>query len=90
MPDNLSYLSGSTILYNAYHRDGAVVESDAVADTGINIGDYMQGTNAFVRFTAVVTDKNLKPGINTLVNWADGTVDDTILRDYVTIAVDKK
>ena len=90
LPDNLSYLSGSTILYNAHHRDGAVVESDAVPDTGINIGDYMQGTNAFVRFTAVVTDKNLKPGINTLVNWADGTVDDTILRDYVTIAVDKK
>lgn len=40
LPEGLSYIPGSTILYNNNLTDGKAVNDDIVAESGMNIGDY--------------------------------------------------
>lgn len=88
LPDNLEYVSGSTVLYNVNHPNGLVLDTDAVvADNGINIGAYTAGSNAFVRFTAKVVDEDLAWGSNTLVNWSRASVGETVQQDAVSVIV---
>lgn len=87
--DNLQYVPGSTILYNANHPNGAVYNEDTLTTTGVNIGNYQTNGNAFVRFTAIVVDKSLEYGSNTLVNWIKGTDENVALQDYATVMVQK-
>lgn len=89
LPEALEYVSGSTILYNATWPDGASTVQDTLVTTGINIGGYSVGANAYIRFTAKVTDTNLKVGSNTLVNWTRGTVNEIVLQDYASVIVNK-
>lgn len=89
LPKNMTYVKGSTKLYNANHPDGVAVLSDTVTTTGINIGSYTSGSNAYVRFAAIVTDKNLVCGNNKLVNWAQIGVGDETLQDSADVAVAK-
>ena len=87
LPDNLEYVSGSTVLYNTNHPDGLVLDTDAVVDNGINIGSYTAGANAFVRFTAKVVDEDLAWGSNTLVNWSRASVGETVQQDAASVIV---
>ena len=89
LPEDLEYVPGSTILYNATWPDGVAIDQDDVTTTGINIGSYEIGANAYIRFTAKVTDTNLKVGSNTLVNWTRGTVNEIVLQDYASVIVNK-
>lgn len=89
LPADLEYVPGSTILYNATWPDGATTNQDTVTTTGVNIGNYTIGANAYIRFTAKVTDTNLKTGSNTLVNWTRGTVNGIVLQDYASVIVNK-
>lgn len=73
LPNNLEYVKGSTVIYNANHKDGAAIKTDTIVTTGLNIGDYKVGTNAYIRFQAVVKDKSLSCGDNRLINWAKAT-----------------
>lgn len=88
LPPNLDYIPGTTKLYNAEY-DGAKVDQDTIAKTGINIGNYTPGSNAYVRFSAKVVDVNLAPGSNTLVNWSKGGVGPVTLQDYAAAVVQK-
>lgn len=92
LPENLRYIEGSTVLYNADHEAGMILdtESDDLTTDGINIGNYGAGANAYIRFTVEVVDESLEPGSNALVNWAKGTVDDTALSDYAVVMVNKE
>lgn len=88
LPANMQYVAGSTVLYNVNHPNGLVLDTDAVvADNGINIGAYTAGSNAFVRFTAKVVDVDLAWGSNTLVNWGQVSVGETMLQDHAEVVV---
>ena len=88
LPSNLEYVAGSTLLYNSKY-DGASVDQDSVVTTGINIGNYAAGANAYIRFTAKVVDMDLADGSNTLVNWAQCGVGQITLQDYAAVVVKK-
>lgn len=89
LPNNMKYVAGSTILYNSNHPNGGAIKENTVTTTGINIGSYGKGANAYVRFTAEVVDNSLACGHNTLVNWARGTVNQTLIQDYATVTLSK-
>ncbi len=88
LPSNLKYVAGTTKLYNAKY-DGAKIDQDTIATTGINIGNYTPNSNAYVRYTAEVVDENLACGSNTLVNWVKAGVGETTLQDYAAVVVNK-
>lgn len=89
LPEALEYVPGSTILYNGTYPEGASCAQDTLVTTGVNIGGYSVGANAYIRFTVRVTDTNLKVGSNTLVNWTRGTVNEIVLQDYASVIVNK-
>lgn len=91
LPTNLRYVEGSTVLYNNDHQAGMTLDdkSDNLTTTGINIGSYTAGSNAFIRFTVEVVDESLECGSNALVNWAKGTVNNEALSDYATVMLNK-
>ena len=89
LPNNAKYIDGSTRLYNTNHPNGAIVNQDKVATTGINIGTYLAGANAYVRFTAEIVDKNLQAGSNTLVNWSQAGVGQKVIQDYTSVHLTK-
>lgn len=91
LPDGLKYIEGSTLLVNANYPDGGNVEQDNIITTGINIGGYTPGSNAFIRFQAEIVDENLADeGATGLVNWAQGGVGQVTIQDYATVRVEKK
>lgn len=90
LPDGLKYIEGSTLLVNANYPDGGNVEQDNIITTGINIGGYTPGSNAFIRFQAEIVDENLADeGATGLVNWAQGGVGQVTIQDYATVRVEK-
>lgn len=89
LPENLQYVNGSTKLFNSNHPTGTNILTDSVADYGINIGNYAEGANAYVRFTAKVVDNSLQHGPNTLVNWSQCGIGSITLQDYATVTVNK-
>lgn len=88
LPPNLDYIPGTTKLYNVEY-DGGIL-SEGINTTGVNIGNYTSGSNAYVRFSAKVVDVNLAPGSNTLVNWSKAGVGPVTLNDYATAVVQKQ
>lgn len=90
LPTNLVYIPGSTKLYNSNNPDGRDIGEDTVATTtGINIGHYDEGANAYIRFTARVVDATLEVGSNTLVSWSQACVSGVTLQDYATVTLQK-
>lgn len=88
LPTNMQYVAGSTVLYNSNHPNGLVLDTDdVVEDSGINIGSYTAGSNAFVRFTAKVEDVDLAWGSNTLVNWSQASVGETAMQVPAAVVV---
>lgn len=89
LPNNVEYVPGSTRIWNSSY-DGATATTDnLVNEKGINIGSYAPGANAYVRFRAKVVDNNLAYGSNTIVNWAQSSVGDTVLQDYANVHLTK-
>ena len=89
LPENMQYVEDSTILFNFNHPNGHPMpdERGRVIDSGIDIGHYNQGANAYVRFSAVVIDKSLETDSNTLVNWSQASVDKVTLQDYACVHI---
>lgn len=71
LPKGMTYVAGSTVVANSNYPNGQAV-ADGVTTTGINIGAYSPGANAWVRFSAKVAanDKLTICGPNTLKNVA--------------------
>ena len=69
LPKGLSYVAGTTSLANS-KTNGAYekVSDNLTTASGINIGSYAPGGNAYVKFTAKVNGADLKCGINKLTN----------------------
>ncbi len=89
LPANMEYVKGSTYLYNSVYQDGVQIKDDTLVTTGINIGSYTANGNAYVRFTAKVTDKSLQCGKNQLVNWAGVTASNKTNKDDASVMVNK-
>lgn len=89
LPENLAYVSGSTVLYNVNHKEGISIEQDAIVTTGITIGDYAEGSNAIIRFSAKVVDNSLAYGKNTLVTWGRISVGDEVIQHKAEVIVQK-
>lgn len=89
LPNNVEYVPGSTKIWNQGFTGATVDQDDIITEKGINIGNYGPGANAIIRFRAKVVDKNLACGSNTVVNWAHGTVGDTVLQDYANVHLTK-
>lgn len=89
LPSNLRYVEGSTVLYNGNHPTGLHLDTDDVINGGVNVGSYDADANAFIRFTAEVVDDNLACGSNTLINWAQVRVGDTVVKDDARVHLTK-
>lgn len=71
LPANVSYIAGSTYLKNAANPNAKQVSDNLTTATGINIGNYTAGSNAFVKFSAKVNaSAEVFCGITTLTNVA--------------------
>jgi len=89
MPNNVEYVKGSTVLYNANHAKGATVNQDTLITSGINIGAYEGNSNAIIRFRGKVVDKNLSCGKNEITNWAQVGVAKNTKQDAAKLMVTK-
>ncbi len=89
LPSNLRYVEGSTKLMNANHPSGDPVAEDYLVNEGLKIGSYSANANAYLLFTAEVVDDNLACGSNTLINWAQARVGDTVVKDDAQVKVAK-
>ena len=89
LPTNMEYVENSTYLYNSNYQSGKLLPENTLTTTGLNIGSYNARGNAYVRFTAKVTDKSLACGNNQLVNWASSTVDSKVTKDDASVMVAK-
>lgn len=56
LPTGLSYISGSTQIYNTKHPKGVTLSDNIITDNGINIGDYAPGSNAWIYFDATASE----------------------------------
>lgn len=56
LPTGLSYINGSTQIYNAKHPQGVTLSDNIITDMGVNIGNYAPGANAWIYFD-VATSK---------------------------------
>ena len=85
LPTNVEYVPNSTYLRNTNYPNWVQLKDDdrTVVTTGINIGSYFAGGDAYVRFTGKVVDKSLSCGKNQLVNWANVTVSGSSIKDAV-------
>ncbi|MCQ2570849.1 MAG: LPXTG cell wall anchor domain-containing protein [Candidatus Saccharibacteria bacterium] len=72
LPNGISYVKGSTVLYNAANTNGKTLGDGIVSADGINIGDYAKGTEATVYFYATVNTPADECKDSTLRNVAKG------------------
>lgn len=92
LPAGLSYVPGTSYLYNAVtNGQWSKVSDNVVTANGINIGTYAPNGNAYVSFKAKVTDADKLPkcGVNTLVNTATVETDNGGKSDTANIEVNK-
>lgn len=92
LPQGVSYVPGSTMLYNNKLPQGKQLSDNITTKDGVNIGHYAPGANAFVVFKAKVAanDALAVCDINTLINKATVETDYGKKTDDATITVTKK
>lgn len=89
LPSNLRYVPGTIKIKNGSHPNGDTVDGDALVTGGLKVGSYGKNSNVYLMFTAEVVDDNLACGSNTLVNWAQAMVGDTVGQDFARVVVQK-
>jgi uncharacterized repeat protein (TIGR01451 family) len=91
LPANVSYVAGTTKLYNAQNPNGKVLTDEVTTDKGVNIGSHSKGANSFVVFKAKIAEAaKLTCGMNKLVNTARVITDYGVKEDVVDVTVEKK
>lgn len=90
LPKGLNYVAGSTTLKNASNPVAKTVSDNLTKKDGINIGNYTPGSNAFIRFKATVSEKDLECGKNTLKNVASAVTNNGTKSDDAIVIVDKE
>ena len=83
LPTGLTYVKGSTEVFNSANPNGAKVSDNLITNNGINIGDYAAGAHAWIYFNATVDQAVSEKCSNTLLrnviqaNGGSGTKEDT-------------
>ncbi len=54
LPAGMSYVKGTTVLYNSANKNGKTLGDGIITENGINIGNYAKGTEATIYFYATV------------------------------------
>jgi len=94
LPDHLTYVAGSTTLFNTNHLYGVHIPDDAtfigsnITNVGINIGSYLPGGDAFVRFQVQVARADIFcSGIHDLYSQAQAwlPVDTNTMRENTSL-----
>ncbi len=91
LPAGLTYVNGSTTFGNANHPAGIGASDNIANGTGINIGDYLPGANAWAIFSAKVANSENLPvcGLNMLVDNAKATTGGGSISDVANVTVQK-
>ncbi|MEO6109743.1 MAG: hypothetical protein ABIP50_01900 [Candidatus Saccharimonadales bacterium] len=91
LPAGMTYVTGSTTFGNSQHPTGVKASDNIANGTGINVGSYAAGANAWAIFSAKAPANDVLPlcGTNTLVNTGKVNVNGTSLEDTANITVDK-
>lgn len=92
LPAGLTYVANSAKLYNSNYPNGYALADTLLNNTGVNVGNYAAGTNAFVVFTAQVASNEQLPtcGPNKLHNIAKSETDNGNKEDSADVTTDKK
>lgn len=94
LPKGVSYVKGSTVLYNTANTNGKTMNDDIISDKGLNIGNYAKGTEATIYFYATISSDfadNCEG--STLTNTASGKYnndDKTTKTDTADVTLDGK
>lgn len=90
LPAGLTYTNGTSYLANKVHPNGLKLLDDITKPQGVNIGDYQSQANAYVKFSAKVTDESLVCGTKTYVNKIRVTVNENSYKeDTANVVVTK-
>lgn len=91
LPKGMTYVAGSTKLFNNLLPNGKVLNDAVVTANGINIGDYRTGAEGYIIFKAkVAEEKDLICGVNTLTNTAHIRTNNGNKNDTATVNISKK
>ncbi len=92
LPTGMTYVMGSTIFGNASNPSGVKASDNIANGTGINVGSYKPGSNAWAIFSAKVAANDQLPtcGANTLVNKAKVTTGGGSIEDTANVTVTKE
>lgn len=88
MPTELTYVKGTTYLKNASNPSAKNVSDNLVSDSGINIGDYTPGSNAFIKYEATLRELD-NCGSNSIVNKAEVLTSNGSKSDTASISTTK-
>jgi uncharacterized repeat protein (TIGR01451 family) len=90
LPENQTYVTGSSMLFNNANPNGKSVGDGVVTANGLNIGDIGPGQVAYVAFRVNVADEaELECGLNKMVNTAHVTAGTKSDSDTATVKADK-
>jgi len=89
LPVGQSYVTSSTRYGNSQHPNGVPASDNIANGTGINVGSYSPGANAWAVFSAKIASNDNLPscGANRLVNSARATVNGGAISDTAVVDV---
>lgn len=91
LPEHMSYVPGTSKLYNSQHPNGFQLSDGVVTDQGVNIGSHAPGGVSYVVFQAKAASADeLECGVNTLTNKASVTTDYGSKDDTADVTVPKE
>ena len=94
LPKGVTYKAGTTTIIDAKNPKGLLLDakSDNATTSGINIGSFTAGSNAYIKFTAKVDENDKLPvcGDNSLVNKAEIQTQNGTKSDTATVTVKKE
>lgn len=86
LPAGMTYVKGSTKVANKNSNGKPVTVSDNIGTTGINIGDYAPGANAFILFSAKINDFDCNKQVE-ITNYAQAITKDGTKQDSAKVTV---
>lgn len=87
LPAGVSYVPGTTYLHTS---DGTTLVGDGIASNGLNIGGYLPGGDAYVKFTAQINSNiALTCGPNSVTNTAEAITAVGDKSDTATVNLNK-
>jgi uncharacterized repeat protein (TIGR01451 family) len=88
LPANTQYVTGTTRLKNSNKPNGETI-SDNISTTGVNIGTYTPGSNAYVYYTLTMPTKDkLVCGTNKIRNIVEILTDNGNKSDAAEVTID--